>query len=173
MKIAEHLTEHTQRLPPLRVGDFVRIQNQAGRHPLKWDRTGRVIEVRQYDQYAIHVEGSGRITMRNRKFLRQYTPIYLPQARHTIDTDFGVPLHMCHNQFDILLNLTCVILSHMCHNGVLQQNSQPPLCHRITQKLKLIMGTLLVKIIQFNQCPIHQSYSYQGLQVSLSYHNKA
>ena len=50
MKIAERLTEHTQRLPPLRVGDFVRIQNQTGRHPLKWDRTGRVIEVRQYDQ---------------------------------------------------------------------------------------------------------------------------
>ena len=23
---------------------------------------------------------------------------------------------MCHNQFDTLLNLTCVILSHMCHN---------------------------------------------------------
>ena len=86
---------------------------------------------------------------------------------------FGVPLHMCHNQFDILLNLTCVILSHMCHNGVLQQTSQPPLCHRITQKLKLIMGNLLVKIIQLNQCLIHQSYSYQGLQVALSYHNKA
>ena len=92
MKIAERLTEHTQCLPPLCVGDFVRIQNQTGRHPLKWDRTGRVIEVRQYDQYAIRVDGSGRITMRNRKFLRQYTPIYLPQARHTIDTDFRSPL---------------------------------------------------------------------------------
>ena len=69
---------------------------------------------------------------------------------------FGVLLHMCHNQFDILLNLTCVILSHMCHNRVLQQNSQSPLCHRITQKLKLIMGNLLVKIVQLNQCPIHQ-----------------
>ena len=92
MKIAERLTEHTQRLPPLCDGDFVRIQNQTGRHPIKWDRTGRVIEVCKYDQYAIRVDGSGRITMRNRKFLRQYTPIYLPQARHTIDTDFRSPL---------------------------------------------------------------------------------
>ena len=92
MKIAERLTEHTQRLPPLRVGNFVRIQNQTGRHPLKWDRTGCVIEVRQYDQYAIRVDSSGRITIRNRKFLRQYTPIYLPQVRHTIDTDFRSPL---------------------------------------------------------------------------------
>ena len=171
MKIAERLTEHTQRLPPLCVGDFVRIQNQTGRHPLKWDRTGRVIEVRQYDQYAIRVDGSGRITMRNRKFLR--LQFIYPKRDTQLTQIFGVPLHMCHNQFDILLNLTCIILPHMCHNRVLQQNSQPPLCHRITQKLKLIMGNLLVKIIQLNQCPIHQSYSYQGLQVALSYHNKA
>ena len=92
MKIAELLTKHTQRLPPLRVDDFLLIQNQTGRHPLKWDRTGRVIEERQYDQYAIRVDGSGRITIWNRKFLRQYTPVYLLQVRHTIDTDFRSPL---------------------------------------------------------------------------------
>ena len=96
--IAERLTEHTQRLPPLLVGDFVRIQNQTGRHALKWDRTGSVIEVSKYDQYAICVDCSGRITIRNRKFLRQYTPVYLPQARHTIDTDFRSPLtHVTHS----------------------------------------------------------------------------
>ena len=41
--------EHTRRLPPLAVGDTVRIQNQTGNHPLKWDKTGRVVEVRQFD----------------------------------------------------------------------------------------------------------------------------
>ena len=30
----------------LRIGDTVRIQNQVGQHPTKWDRTGTVIEVR-------------------------------------------------------------------------------------------------------------------------------
>ena len=34
----------------------------------------RTVEVRQHDQYAIRVDGSGRITLRNRKFLRKFTP---------------------------------------------------------------------------------------------------
>ena len=42
MKAVERWTEHTQRLPPLTVGDMVRVQNQTGLHPRKWDKTGRV-----------------------------------------------------------------------------------------------------------------------------------
>ena len=33
-----------------------------------------MIEVRQFDQYVVRVDGSGRVTLRNRKFLRKYTP---------------------------------------------------------------------------------------------------
>ena len=73
MKAAERWTEHTKRLPPLVVGDHVRIQNQTGPHSTKWDKTGAVIEVRQFNQYVVRVNGSGRITLRNRKFLRKYT----------------------------------------------------------------------------------------------------
>ena len=76
MKAAERWAEHTQRLPPLTVGDRVRVQNQTGLHPRKWDKTGRVIEVRQYDQYVIRIDGSGRATLRNRKFLRKYIAVY-------------------------------------------------------------------------------------------------
>lgn len=47
---AEHLTEHMVRLRPLIVGDRVFIQNQTGNHPLRWDRTGLVIEVKQFSQ---------------------------------------------------------------------------------------------------------------------------
>ena len=75
MKDAERLKEHTKRLPQLSVGDHVRIQNQVGPHPLKWDKTGIVIAVRQFDQYAIRVDGSGRVTLRNRKFLRRFIPM--------------------------------------------------------------------------------------------------
>ncbi|XP_068243596.1 uncharacterized protein [Palaemon carinicauda] len=39
-------SQHTRRLPPIRVGDHVRIQNQTGPHPTTWDRTGTVVEVR-------------------------------------------------------------------------------------------------------------------------------
>ena len=75
MKICERLSAHTHTLPPLKVGDTVRIQNQTGPHPTKWDKTGIVVEVRQFDQYVIRVDGSGRVTLRNRKFLRQYHPV--------------------------------------------------------------------------------------------------
>ena len=70
MKTAERWMEHTRRVLPLTVGDHVRIQNQVGPHPMKWDKTGLVIEVRQFDQYVIRVDGSGRATTRNRKFLQ-------------------------------------------------------------------------------------------------------
>ena len=74
-KISERLSEHTRHLPPLKVGDHVRLQNQTGPHPTKWDRTGLIIEVRQFDQYVVRVDGSGRVTLRNRRFLRHYTPV--------------------------------------------------------------------------------------------------
>ena len=75
MKTSERLSEHTQVLPPLVIGDSVRIQNQRGPHPTKWDKSGVVIEVKQFDQYIIKVDGSGRVTLRNRKFLRKYVPV--------------------------------------------------------------------------------------------------
>ena len=87
MKDAERWTVHTRRLPPLAVGHHVCIQNQTGPHSNKWDKTGIIIEVRQFDQYVIRVDGSGRITLRNRKFLRRYVPVQAPQPRRTIYDD--------------------------------------------------------------------------------------
>ena len=88
MKEAEQWTMHTGRLPPLAVGHCVCIQNQTGPHPNKWYRTGVIIEVRQFDQYVVRVDGSGRITLCNRKFLRRYVPVQAPQPRSTIHDDF-------------------------------------------------------------------------------------
>ena len=76
MRSAEKLCEHTRCLPPLAVGDIVRIQHQTGNHPLKWDKPGRVVELRQFDQYLVRVDGSRRTTLRNRKFLRKYSAVY-------------------------------------------------------------------------------------------------
>ena len=92
MKIHEQLSEHSRHLPPLCVGDVVRIQNQIGPHPTKWDKTGLIIEVRQFDQYVVRVDGSGRVTLRNRKFLRKYIPaVPRPSA-------FGMPPGPVHDQ---------------------------------------------------------------------------
>ena len=69
MKAQERWSEQTKRLLPLAVSDHVRIQNQIGPHPTKWDKTGTVLKVRQFDQYVICVDGSGRVTLQNRKFI--------------------------------------------------------------------------------------------------------
>ena len=87
MRHQERWSEHTRTLPPLQIGDRVRIQNQTGPHPNKWDRTGIIIEVRQFHQYLIRIDGSGRQTLRNRKFLRKFVPMYQPPQRRSILQD--------------------------------------------------------------------------------------
>ena len=74
VKTLESLQEHTRNLPPLTIGDSVMIQNQSGRFPTRWDRSGRVVEVKEHDQYVVKVSGTGRLTLRNRRFLRKYEP---------------------------------------------------------------------------------------------------
>ena len=63
-------SEHTRQQEPLQVGHQVSVQNLAGNYPLKWDKTGIVVEVKQFDQYGVKLDGSNRITYRNRKNLR-------------------------------------------------------------------------------------------------------
>jgi hypothetical protein len=63
------LNEHTAGLTPLKVGDAVRIHNQTGRHPTRWDKTAIVVEVLQYHQYGVRTDGSCRLTTRNRRYL--------------------------------------------------------------------------------------------------------
>jgi len=64
-------SEHTKPLDPLRVGDHVLIQNQTGNHPKRWDKRGVVASCEGFDQYIVVVDGSRRLTGRNRKFLRR------------------------------------------------------------------------------------------------------
>ena len=70
----EKLGTHSRTLQRLAVGDRVFIQNQHGHNPTKWDRSGTVMEVLDHDQYWVKVDGSGRLTLRNRRFLRAFTP---------------------------------------------------------------------------------------------------
>eukprot|EP00794_Sanderia_malayensis_P000861 gene861-153_t len=83
-KTTENLKLHSRPLKPLAVGDKVHLQNQRGPHPTKWDRLGLVIESLGNDQYRVKVDGSGKLTLWNRRFLRAYTPLAtdLPQAAY-------------------------------------------------------------------------------------------
>ena len=78
---------HTKRLQPLVVGNKVHIQNQFGKYPTKWDKTGVVIEVRQHDQCVVKIDGAGRMITRNSKFLRKYLPVLPTKPSITINTD--------------------------------------------------------------------------------------
>lgn len=64
----------TKNLRPLNVGDQCFLQNQHGPYPKRWDRSGTVVEVLPHHQYTVKVHGSGRLTRRNRRFLRWFVP---------------------------------------------------------------------------------------------------
>ena len=74
VKSSESLNQHTRLLAPLQIGQRVLVQNQHGNFPKRWDRTGTVVELMGHDQYRVKVDGSGRLTLRNRRFLRSFVP---------------------------------------------------------------------------------------------------
>jgi hypothetical protein len=76
-KSMEKLQEHSKHLPPLQASDKVMVQNQAGPHPKKWDRSGTVVEIKGNDQYGIKIDGTGRITPQNRRFVKKFIPVNL------------------------------------------------------------------------------------------------
>ena len=67
--------QEKRELEPLQVGDNVQLQNQGGNHPNKWFSTGVVSEVMPHRQYHVVVDGSRRITLRNRRFLKKISPV--------------------------------------------------------------------------------------------------
>ena len=62
-------------LEPLDEDDTVLVQNQWGPAPKRWERTGVVVEKLGNRQYSIRMHGSGRVTLRNRRFLRKLQPL--------------------------------------------------------------------------------------------------
>ena len=82
----QDLQEHTKTLLLLKVG--------RGNHPLKWQKSGQIVEVLPYDQYKVKIDGTGRCSLRNRKFLRPITPfsdLAKRASSHETDKDQAVP----------------------------------------------------------------------------------
>ena len=51
-------------------------QNQRGDLPTRWGKTGLIIEAKAHRQYTVKMDGSGRITTRNWRFLSPISPNY-------------------------------------------------------------------------------------------------
>ena len=58
-------------MPPLAVGDKVLVQNQTGRAPNKWDKLGVIIECKPHNQVNVMMDGSRKVSLRNRQFVRK------------------------------------------------------------------------------------------------------
>ena len=70
-KDGARLEQYTKRQKDIPVGDTVAVQNQTGRFPKKWDKTGTVVDNQEYDKVLVKLDGSGRLTTRNRRFVKK------------------------------------------------------------------------------------------------------
>ena len=81
----------TPHLKPLKVYTKVFTRSRTVKAPLRWDRTGAVREFLPSDQHIVTVHGAGRISRRNRKFLRADVPAMEEKgSRLPYDQDIGM-----------------------------------------------------------------------------------
>ena len=85
VKTAEQYDANKRPLTVLNVGDCVSIQNRSGSCPLRWDRTGKVVERLSNRQYLVKADGSGRILLRTRMHLRKIDPLSADRSAYNID----------------------------------------------------------------------------------------
>ena len=67
----EVLTRGSKALPPLNLGDTVMVQDQSTHKAGRWTKTGKIVEVQDFDSYLVKIDGSNTVTKRNRKYLRK------------------------------------------------------------------------------------------------------
>ena len=80
------LEMYTKKQKLIPVGDSVAVQNQTGRFPTKWDKTGTVVENLDHDKVRVRLDGSRRLTVRNRRFVKKIvSPCDLPTHEETDD----------------------------------------------------------------------------------------
>ena len=58
-------------LRPREIKHWDQIQNQRGNVPRRWNKSGKIVEKLDFDQYLVKVDGGGRITRRNRRYLKK------------------------------------------------------------------------------------------------------
>ena len=90
-KVIERFDSNTKPLTPLSVGNSVSIQNRNGTKPLRWDKTGEVVERLEHRQYLVKADGSGRTLLRNRCHLRKIDPITRDQSAYDISQPVIAP----------------------------------------------------------------------------------
>ena len=83
----ESLNRNAVSLRPIQLGECVFIQNQTGPNPNKWSKTGQVVEILPFDSYLVKVDGSRKVTKRNRRFLRVFKPFNPTKCNSEVTED--------------------------------------------------------------------------------------
>ena len=101
----ERLNANTKELLPLEVGQAVFCQNQTGNYPRRWSKTGVVIEKGAGPrQYLVRMDGSRRISLINRKFLRKMTAVAdIPDPIHELVDPPHIPTVTQHTRGGLAL----------------------------------------------------------------------
>ena len=72
---SEYYDSRSRNVRPLQIGDRCFVQNCRGNHPKKWGLSGTVVRKKRHHKYEIKLDGSGRLTTRNRRQLRKFMPM--------------------------------------------------------------------------------------------------
>ena len=75
--IVKNQNAKARELTPLPLGTNVVVQGDGK----KWECTGNIVEVLPHRQYRIRMFHSGRVVLRNRRFLREYSTVTPPVIR--------------------------------------------------------------------------------------------
>ena len=76
-KIIHNYNKSTRNLAPLVLGTHVVVQSRDNRKK-KWVKSGKIVEVLVNRQYRIRMDGSGRVTLQNRRYIKECHPITPP-----------------------------------------------------------------------------------------------
>ena len=95
VRMENWLQRGTKQLKALKVGDSVSIQDQTGNTPKRWSKTGKVIECPEHDSYLVKIDGSNKVTKRNRQFLRRLEPFKVDE-----DTPISEPIQTVCDHID-------------------------------------------------------------------------
>ena len=92
VKTDETLYQHSRKLPPLQANDVVSIQDQTDNNPRRWSKPGRIVEVLNHDSYLVKLDGSRRLSKRNRQYLRKLTPYQCDADDFIATTPTSIPV---------------------------------------------------------------------------------
>ena len=80
-----------RKLKELCIGDNVHIQDQQGTTPHKWSKSGVIVDSLPFNSYLVKVDGSSRLTKRNRQFLRKFVPFQTSSNASSSINDANTP----------------------------------------------------------------------------------